>query len=177
MVYQVNRSELEKMLEILYRKAEGWQPANGGECQLYGRYDENGLICKMWIETFAGHSSWVHGDNIVHIRTKSWFDVMEYEDMAEWLENELFGYPELQEAFFQYLKEEHGIEKPDIRDLRYYWYLFERFDPDKWEEFTEKWKETAIEKYMRDFIYDTIAILEEDGWYISDDVPATVPVE
>lgn len=175
-VLKVNTDSLKKAVEYLIRRAEGWQPIGSGECQLYGRYDDEGVIRELFVCDFAGHNSWIEGPNIVGISTYSWFSWSEYEDLGEWLRNELDGDPELEKNFLKWLLEAEGIT--DFSDVSGYILvdLFQRYDQEKWEKLLEEWREIWLDQYVHDQTVRVEELLENhwDRWIVDDDVPPAV---
>ena len=176
----VNRESLEKAIESVIRRAEGWMGSGSGECQLYGRYGEDGCIYAFEIHDFAGHNSWAEGRRLVHLATYEWFNWHDHEDLGEWLWGNLapYGrYDELREPFINWLKEnEHYDEdENEERNTKYNWWRFEQYDADAWEKMMEEWREIWLSEYVRESVRNTISNIENDNdpnyqFVVSDDV-------
>lgn len=168
--FKVNRNSLEKALKHLFRRAEGWQPIGSGECQLYGRTDENGVVRELFVHDFAGHQSWLEGDDIVRIATQEWYSWQDYEDLTEWLHNELLNNDVVFNRFKQYLEVNEMVYKP-YRHAMITW--FEDFDSDTYERWLDEWREIWLDEHVREFVSGTIEMLENhpyDKWVISEDI-------
>ena len=172
-VFKINTDSLKKAVEYLIRRAEGWQPIGSGECQLYGRYDDDGVIRELFVRDFAGHNSWVEDPDIVRIMTFPWFSWEEHEDLGEWLWNELENDSELKSGFLKWLRETEEIA--EFSDVSRYLLvdLFQRFDREKWEKLLDEWRDVWLEEYIHDQTVRVEELLENhwDRWIVDDDVP------
>lgn len=176
----VNRESLEQAIEAVIRRAEGWMGSGGGECQLYGRYGEDGCIYAFEIHDFAGHNSWVEGRRLVHLATYEWFNWHDHEDLGEWLWEGLapYGrYDQYRKPFIAWLKgnDHYDGEESEEKNIKHNWWRFEEFNSDAWEEMMEEWKEIWLEQYVHESVYEVMKMIENHGdpnytFVIADDV-------
>lgn len=176
----VNRESLEKAIESVIRRAEGWMGSGSGECQLYGRYGEDGCIYAFEIHDFAGHNSWVEGRRLIHLATYEWFSWHDHEDLGEWLWGDLAPYgrfDQYREPFVTWLKENdhYDEEVSEEKNIKYNWWRFEEFDSETWEKMMEEWKEIWLDQYVHESVYEVMKNIENDDdpnyeFVISDDV-------
>lgn len=162
---KANQYSLEDAITAVIHRAEGWD-GYGGECQLYSRFGENGVVSEYFFVDSEGRNRWVEGPRTVGVYTQKWFRWYENEDLGEWLAGELEERPELKEQFLAYLRGE-GLEEDPIR----HWSEFESFDDEKWEEFMGEWREIFLSHYIHDMTSEVIDRLKEDGWDVSDAYP------
>ena len=175
-MYKINEESLQKAIEYVIRRAEGWQPIGSGECQLYGKYDDERIIRELFVADFIGHNSRISGPGIVQITSYPWFSWYENEDLAEWLQDELDGESELKEKFCKWLRETKEILV--FSEVSHFLLvdLFKKFDQEKWEQLMEEWKETWLEHYIPEQVFEVKEMLQTDyePWDINDDVPPAV---
>jgi len=152
---KINEEQLREQIAEAIREAAGFQ-RHGGEIQLYGRH-ENGEVYEFFTTAFAGHNSWIQGENVIRLYTCKWFDPMGNEYLPDWLEGELMGRDELVAEFVEHLKaEELNWEKPHME-----WDEFSRKYPELWDEFMTKWREIWLEQNIDDMVDEAIRRIEE----------------
>lgn len=170
MTIKIDRDQLEQKIKETIRRAEGWCSQGGsGECQLYGKYDKEGNIYDFFIADFAGHNSWIEGDNIVCLFVQKWFDWNENEHLGEWLENELdeiSGDNRTREAFIRWLKENdyYNEDYDENKNIQYNWDHFQEFNEEKWDEYMENWREIWLDIYGDEMVREAMrSIVEGEG--------------
>ena len=165
---KIKRENFIKEIENVIRRAEGWTGSGSGECQLYGRVDEDGHIYKYEIHDFAGHSSWIEGPGLIHIWTVRWFHWHDHEDLGEWLCDSLSPYgshSELRRPFIEWLKENDYYDEDgdEEENLCCEWWRFEDFDAATWAEMMDEWQEIWMDHWLPEMVSEAIHILEEEG--------------
>lgn len=163
---KINEKSLAQAIETLYLRAEDRLIEPSGECHLYGEH-ENGTIINLFFYDFGGHTSWIQGKEIVQIHSVTWFQWDQHEDLGEWLIGELNC--DERESFLSFLREELD-EHIAANDIKYHWDQFQKFNEKKWDEYMEKWKKIYFEHHMSSWVDRIIKRLEEDGWYISNEI-------
>lgn len=161
----INRNSLDDAIETLVRRAEGWYSVGGsGECQLYAHFDEDGHVYEFTIHDFAGHNSWIEGDDIILISIKEWFNWDDHEHKGEWLVGELMDDKDTWEKFVLWLKENdyYDDNRDEERNIYYNWDNFEEFDEEKWDEYMESWREVWLDHYIHEYINDVVHSISSD---------------
>ncbi|MEK4951896.1 hypothetical protein NST12_16515 [Bacillus sp. FSL W8-1127] len=180
MKIKLNRDELQEQIAQVVKDAGEWGN-QGGEIQLYARYDEKtGYVTEFFTQTFAGHNSWIEGDNIVGLYTEKWFKPLDGEDLSEWLESELYENKDLLQSFIEKYKEETGETLQDEKEAALQTYEFEKYFPEKWEEFKEKWAKLSLEHYIAELdLRDLLDLdrLKLEGIEVSNEYPRTEQVQ
>ena len=164
---KIDRDRLMEEIKKVIERAEGWESTGGsGECQLYGKYDDEGYVYDFFVADFAGHNSWIQGENIICLFVQRWFNWHDHEHLGEWLEGELDRDPETRVKFIEWLKENdcYNDERGDNRNIYYNWDKFEEFDEEKWSEYMERWREVWMDVRGWEMIQDELkAIAEDEG--------------
>lgn len=176
MKIKMNENDLDKMIRETCRRAGEWGNPYGGECQLYARHDDDGVVTQYVIYDEAGNNSWTEGKNLVHLYTCRWFDPLENEQYDDWLVDELRDDESLKKEFVDHLRSEnekydyeHNIDRPERE-----YDEFSRIYHERWEEFLGKWAEVQLEYYLSNLDWRQTSLFDDESLEISDEVPSVL---
>lgn len=163
----INEESLREGLRYVIERAEGWD-GNGGECQLYGRFDDGGVITELFVRDFAGHNSWIEAEDITQLYNAKWYAWHEGEDLAEWLDGELDDDGDVKSAFIAWLDERGEEYDPHSGEFVI---LFREFNEDRFMSYMESWRKTWLDVELPDMV-DVVAQRVGNYITVSDGVAA-----
>lgn len=176
MKIKMNENDLDKKIRETYKRAGEWTPPYSGECQLYARYDDDGIVTEYYIYDEAGHNTWTEGKNLIHLYTCNWFNPLDNEHYSDWLVDEFVEDESLKKEFVAHLQSEnekydygHNIDRPERE-----YDEFSRIYPEKWEEFLENWAKIKLEQDLEELNWRQTSLFEDETLEVSDDVPSVL---